>query len=132
MEAPHPVVFRRLAVGLHPDMPADGAEIFGESGVVVEADLLVAEEQHQVFGKGAAELGELLPFQRPGEIDIADLGADMGAVGDDLDGPVGRGVPAASMAVHFRFPPGWGEHPAYTNRSSHATMCGLFRRGAWL
>ena len=47
--------------------------------MVVEADLLVAEEQHQVPGERAAELGQLLVAERPGEVDAADLGADMGA-----------------------------------------------------
>ena len=125
MEAPHAVVVRRLAVGPDADMVADGAEVFRQPRMVLEADLLVAEEQHQVFREGAAELAQRFRVERPGQVDIADLGADMGARRRDRYRPVGR----PAMAVHG-FRPGSGGQPTPAARLARCRRSGLFRRGA--
>ena len=40
-------------------MLADSAEIFGEAGMIFMTDLLIAEKQDLVFGKGPFELRQL-------------------------------------------------------------------------
>ncbi len=49
-------------------------------------DLLVAEEDHLVFGDGRVQFVHLPVGQRPGEIDAADLGADDAGERAHLDG----------------------------------------------
>ena len=67
---------RRLA-----DMLAERTEIAGEADLILEADLLIAEEDHQIAREGIVQLLDLLVGERPGEIDLSDLGADMRARG---------------------------------------------------
>ena len=99
MEAPDAWIVRLAAMGFLADMRAHRAEILGEAHMILVADLLVAEEHDHVLGERALELGEFEVGQRPREIDIADLRADLWAAARDRDGL----VPLASIKpVHVR------------------------------
>jgi hypothetical protein len=54
------------------------AEAAAELLVLVVAELLVAEEDHQVVHQRIVHLLELLVAERPGEVDAEDLRADHG------------------------------------------------------
>ena len=67
------------------------AEIAHQALVGLEIDLLVAEEDDAVSNNGVMHLLNLSIGERPGEIDIADLGADMRRAGRDGNGVVAHG-----------------------------------------
>ena len=77
MKFPHIGIVRGLADSCPADMLADRAEIVPEPDVVVEADLLVAKEDHLVLDERPVQFLELVVRQRPGQVDIADFGADV-------------------------------------------------------
>ena len=58
-------------------MAAERAKIASKTNLIVEIDLLVAEEDHLVLDERLVKLLHLLVRQRPGQVDIADLRADM-------------------------------------------------------
>ena len=60
-----------------PDVAAQIAEVAGEPDLVLEADLLVAEEDHLKAREGVVQFGDLLLAQGPREIDAGDLRADV-------------------------------------------------------
>src|SRR4051812_20631774 len=62
------------------------AEITHQAIVRFEVDLLIAKEKDAVRGNGLAQLLDLLVFERPGQIDMADFGPDMGGRGAYSDG----------------------------------------------
>src|SRR3974390_54870 len=70
------------------DMDVRLAEIAREALVGFEIELLVAEEYDTVRDDGRVHLVDLPVAQWPGQIDIADLGADMGRRGSNGDGIV--------------------------------------------
>ena len=53
--------------------------------LLLEVDVLVAEEDHEMAQQGVVDLLERLVAERAGEIDAADLGTDHGAQRLDLD-----------------------------------------------
>src|SRR6185503_3276376 len=59
------------------DVNVQLAEIKREATVHLEVDRLVAEEDDAVPAEGLLQRAHLLARQRPGEIDVADLGADV-------------------------------------------------------
>ena len=73
----HQRIVRALADRRGADMLAERAEIAGDADLILETDLLVAEENHLETGEGIVQFFHLLVAQRCGEIDPADLGADM-------------------------------------------------------
>src|SRR6266851_8999283 len=85
MEFPHERIVGRLADGVDPDMAAQRTEMAGDPDLIVEADALIAEEDHQVVGESLMELGNLLIGQRPGQVDVPDLGPDMRRARRDAD-----------------------------------------------
>src|SRR4051812_8211137 len=62
------------------------AEITHQPIVRFEVDLLIAKEKDAVRGNGLAQLLDLLVFERPGQIQMADFGPDMGGRGGYSDG----------------------------------------------
>ena len=68
------------------------AELAAEVGVLVDADLLVTKENHQVVHQRVVNLLELLVAQRFGQVDTVDLGADHWRHLAHLDGLVAHGV----------------------------------------
>src|SRR6202140_2841692 len=77
MKFPNIGIVGGLADGCAADMLADGAEIAAEPDVVVKADLLVAKEYLLVLNERLVQLLDLIVRQRPGQIDFADLRADV-------------------------------------------------------
>jgi hypothetical protein len=64
------------------------AEMTGQSHVLRQVDRLVAKEDHAEFRERVMQLLDLAVRERPGEIDVADLRADMGRERVDADGLV--------------------------------------------
>ena len=62
------------------------AEAAAELLLLVEVDLLVAEEDDEVLGERVVDLLELLVAERLREVDAFDLGADHRAQGYDANG----------------------------------------------
>jgi len=65
---------------------AEFSEIAGDTNLVFETDLLVAEEDHLIARESVVQLRHLLVAQRPCQIDVADFGADMRAARRGSDG----------------------------------------------
>ena len=82
--------FRRGAFAT--DMNVRLTEITHQALVRIEIYLLVAEEDDAVSDDGVMYFLNLPISQRPGEIDIADLGADMRRTGRDGNGVVTHGA----------------------------------------
>ena len=70
------------------DMDVRLAEIAHKAFVRIEVDLLIAEEEDAMRDDGFVHFLHLPIAERPGEIDIADLGPDMRRRGGDGDGVV--------------------------------------------
>src|SRR6516162_7751498 len=73
-------------------MLAEAAEIARNTDLILEADVLVAEEENLIARERVVQLLDLLVGKRPGQVDCADLGSDMGAVRRGGDGFIGRGL----------------------------------------
>jgi hypothetical protein len=84
-----------LLRGLDIGHPRQRPEDLGDALLVREAQRLVAEEDHEIFGERAANRRRGLVRHRRGEIDTGDLGAD--EAGDRGDGNFG-------FRVHFLRP----------------------------
>src|ERR1700745_424560 len=67
-------------------MLAEFSKIAGDTNLVFKADLLVAEKDHLIAHESVVQLRHLLVAQRPGQIDVADFGADMRAARRGGDG----------------------------------------------
>src|SRR5262245_15158408 len=76
------------------------AELAAEVGVLVDAELLVSKEDHQVVHQRVVDLLELLVAQRFGQVDTVDLGADHWRHLAHLDGLVAHGV-VPTVAISF-------------------------------
>ena len=59
--------------------------------VAFEIEVLVAEEDHRMFGERGLDLLQLAAAQRLGQIDAGNFRADMDGQGGHLDGAVGHG-----------------------------------------
>ena len=68
------------------------AELAAEILVLVVGQMLVAEEDHQVFHQRVVHFLELLVAERARQVDPADLGADMRRQLSDLDCLIGHPV----------------------------------------
>src|SRR6516165_3332319 len=90
MEFAHVLVLGGLADGRTADVLAERTEMGGQPDLIVEADLLVAEEDDLIARKRVVQLLDLLVAERFGQIDAADLGADMRARGRGSDGFITR------------------------------------------
>ena len=90
MELAHEWIVGGLADRRLADMSAERTEMARQPDLVVEADHLVAEENHLKACEGIMQLGDLLVRERLGQIDIADFGADMRTGRCDRDGLVGH------------------------------------------
>ena len=77
MELSHVLIVGRLADRGLSDMAAERAKITSKTNLIVEIDLLVAEEDHLVLDERLVKLLHLLVWQRPGQVNIANLRADM-------------------------------------------------------
>ena len=69
----------RLADGRLADVLAERAEIAGNADLVLEADLLVTEEDDLIACERVVQLLDLLVGERLGQVDCPDLGTDMRA-----------------------------------------------------
>ena len=105
----HPRIFGPRAVSLLADMRTDRAEILGEPDMIVETDLLVAEEEDEIFGKGPLQLGKLQILQRPREIDISNHRADMRAAARHRERLIAL---VAAYSVHLVLSGATARHPA--------------------
>ncbi len=57
------------------------AEAVGQRPLLAGVDGLIPKEQHLMGQQGLLQLRELALIERPGQADVADLGADVGAEG---------------------------------------------------
>src|SRR5271166_1255655 len=92
MEFAHIRVIGSLADGRLADMLAELTEIAGNADLILEADLLIAEEDDLIARERVVQLLDLLVGKRTGQVDGADLGADMRARRCGGDGFIGRRV----------------------------------------
>ena len=123
VKAAHQRMVGGLADGLRAHVLAQRAEQAGKANLVVEADFLVAKEQHLVAHKGIFDLSLLLLGQRLRQIDVADFCADVRRSRCDADALVSRRS-LGGGACGYRRADGGGEHGwvllvAWTFRSGH-------------
>src|SRR5580700_9309803 len=74
------------APALAEDVEFNFAEAAGEGDLLLGRDVLVAEEDDAVVVVGTLDGREGCGFERAGEIDAADFGAEDGGCGDDFEG----------------------------------------------
>src|SRR2546421_7645546 len=68
------------------------AEFAAEVSMLVDAELLVTKENHQIVHQRVVDLLELLVTQRFGQVDTVDLGADHWRHLAHLNGLVAHGI----------------------------------------
>ena len=101
MEDPHQRVRLHLAerCAVAADMLVQLAEELAEPFQILRRDLLIAEEQDEMFGDRVVDFLHFEVAERPGEVELGDLRADIGRDWLDANRSVRQGALLLILAV---------------------------------